>query len=284
MTLGGSETGKASCSINAGVGMSSNGGGVEPFVYDPANPDVRYPIGTRQLTLPSVQELEAANRLLAPAPEIEPWERRLNEKTAVFLQPGDRIGLPWVGAASETRIPTKTGQIRIGLGEFLSSRKDSRYPNGRRFHGGIDYLKKVNDPVYAHVSGTIISIYPPSEPGLLAIRIRTDRGYQGDLLYVTPSDDIRRKLDRKEEIHVRAGDVIGTAQDIHMLVPDTSRPGQTKRAYPENVPQHVHASLRDPQGRYVSPDGKTTIIMHRGEVPIVNTVPDGSALPTRSGQ
>lgn len=128
MTLGGSDRGEAGCSVNGGVGASSDGSTTKPYTYDPRNPDHHYPVGQNELTIPNSSDLAAMDRLLGSAPEMQDWERHESERLQLFLNPGDQIGLPWANAASETNFPNGTGEIREPGGNFLDRRHDDRYP------------------------------------------------------------------------------------------------------------------------------------------------------------
>lgn len=271
MTGGGSDRGDAGCNVNGGVGASTDGQTTTPYVYDPAQPDEHYAIGERELTVPSPSELATMDRLFGKAPEMQEWERREDQRLQLFLNPGDRLGLPWANAASETRYPNGTGEIRQSGGNFLDRRHDDRYPGGYRLHGGIDYLNNVGDAVFAPVTGTITRVVFPGEPGLKGIEIRTDRGYTAQVLYLSPTPEIAAALERGEHPAINAGRIIGMAQDLHMPVDDH---GKTRPAYPLNVPQHVHVTLRDAEHRFVSPDGRTVIVMRKGEAPIVESKAD----------
>lgn len=124
-----------------------------------------------------------------------------------------------------------------------------------RFHGGVDYISKVGEPIFATMSGWIErEAHPYKEEdrrGLSGVIIRNERGYTSTIFYVEPTPEIRESLRTpttdgitKDRYRVEAGvTVIGHAQDLHPI-------------YPENVPEHVHVTMRDPLGHPVSPDGK----------------------------
>ena len=77
----------------------------------------------------------------------------------------------------------------------------------------------------------------------MAVDVKTDRGYLAQTLYIQPTPEIVAAYARKERIWVRAGEKIGVAQDIHMLVVDETT-GKIGPAYPEAIPQHVHVDQR----------------------------------------
>lgn len=268
MTGGASDNGEASCGVSGGVGVSADGKTAKPYTYDPKYPDQHYPVGKQELTIPNSSELAAMDKLFGKAPEMQDWERRESARLQLFLNPGDQIGLPWANAASETQFPNGTGEIRKPGGNFLDRRHDERYPGGYRLHGGIDYVNKVGDKVFAPVSGTVTRVIFPGEPGLTGIEIKTDRGYTAQVFYIAPPPEVTAALGHHEHPWIKAGGIIGTAQDLHMAVDDhgTSRP-----AYPLDVTQHVHVTLKDSDGRFVSPDGRTVIVMRKGEAPIVES-------------
>jgi hypothetical protein len=69
---------------------------------------------------------------------------------------------------------------------------------------------------------------------------------------VQPTPAIIEALAHHQAITVKAGDKIGSAQDIHI-------------AYPANVQQHVHVTVKDVEGHFVYPKGKYYLIMRHGE-------------------
>lgn len=153
-------------------------------------------------------------------------------------------------------------------GHFLDLRHDVRYPGHYRFHGGVDYIDKPGEKIYSIVTGTVTKTFCPSEQGLIAIEVKTDQGYIAQTLYISPTPALLAALARHEHPIIHAGDAIGTAQDIHMLVRDRNT-GKLRPAYdPKTVPQHVHITLKDSQGRFVSPNGHEVLIMKKGNVPI----------------
>lgn len=266
MTLGGSDDGRAHCTVHAGAGVDSDGKHTQAYVFDPQSPDVHYPIPDRPEQTPSSSDLDAM-QLVGKVPEMQDWERKEDERIQTYLTAGQSVGLPWVNASKEVRSPTKDGTIRPHAG-FLDLRHDTRYPGNWRYHGGVDYLDKTGEEIYSIVTGTVTEVFQPSEPGLLALRIKTDKGYVAETLYVNPTPELKAAIDRHERVTVQAGDKIGTAQDLHAMVTDPST-GKLRPAYdPNKVPQHVHVTLKDSQGRFVSPDGKDVIVMKRGQVPV----------------
>lgn len=263
MTAGGSDRGEASCGVSGGAGVSTDGESGQPYIYDPAAPEERYYISEKELTVPAV-----GNFQMGGATELQDWERREGERLKLFVAPGDTLGLPWAYAASETKFANGTGEIRFPNGGFLSLRIDKKYPGGVRLHGGIDYVNKIGDAIFAPVSGTITRVIQPGREGLTGLEIRTDRGYTAQVLYVAPSAELARALSRKERPTVKAGQAIGTAQDLHAEV---TRDGKRVPVYPLSVPQHVHVTLKDSNGRFVSPDGQTVVVMRKGNKPIVES-------------
>ena len=73
----------------------------------------------------------------------------------------------------------------------------------------------------------------------------------------------------KKTVSIKAGEKIGFAQDLHMTVSDKAGP---RPADPLNVEQHVHVTIKDSQGRFISPDGKVIVIMKKGQVPVKMSV------------
>jgi Peptidase family M23 len=252
-TLGGYSRHEAGCGINAGVGASTNGQEVKPYIYDPNTPEQHYEVTEAQKTLPTQEELNAASDLFKPTP-MEQWERDEDAAIPFFLKPGDQVGLPWAGMLHEVSYPNGDGAIRHPGGDFMDTRTDANYPDKWRFHGGIDFLNQAGGPVYAPSAGTIVRTFQPTKPGTLAIEVRNAGGYTTQVLYLQPTQAIQDALTRKEPITVHAGERIGVAQDAH-------------RFYPPNVPQHVHVTVKDSQRRFVSPDGKTVLFMQRGKPP-----------------
>lgn len=241
MTLGQASQGKAGCHINAGVGVDNQG----PFTYDPSKPDEKYR-GTDDKTAEPVIQMTT----LIQGSRTETWEYEDQDVFGIsrFLPPNKTIGEAWPGADKELKPPTVSGRVRDccngGGGGFLATRNDR---GNIRFHAGVDYLTQVGEPIYAPTSGWVERVKNPGRPGLYGVLIRNDKGYTASVYYVEPTREIRDALDNKQRFAVVAGKtIIGRAQNLHP-------------AYPDEVPQHVHVTLTDPQGNPVAPDGRTRI-------------------------
>jgi hypothetical protein len=169
-------------------------------------------------------------------------------------------GEAWPGAEKELKPPTRSGEIRgwdkRGGGGFLNPRSDNGVV---RFHGGVDYtVHRVGEPIFATMSGWVEREARPykeeERKGLTGLILKNERGYTSTIFYIDPTPEIKNALKTptldgitKNRYKVEAGEtVIGHAQNLHPI-------------YPNDVPLHVHVTLRDPQGRPVSPDGKIRI-------------------------
>ncbi len=251
-TLGQASQGKAGCGVNAGVGVQTNGDGKpQYYTYNPQQPEIHYPITRDQTTLPDGHDLAEMDRLFGPSVPLEDWEKRQADMLGDLLKPGDKIGLPWAGMLKDVHPPAAAWNIRPD-GQFMSYRDDSRYPNGRRWHGGLDVINKVGEDVYAIASGKIVRLSNPGRNGMMGVEILTPSGYTISTFYVMPTLEIQAALNGRKEIPVTAGQRIGTAQDLRL-------------AYPASVPQHVHVTVKDSEGRFVDPKGKDLLVMRRGE-------------------
>ena len=88
-----------------------------------------------------------------------------------------------------------------------------------------------------------------------------------ETLYIQPTPAILNQINKGQyPIIISAGSVIGTAQDLHVKYTDP-KSGKIAQAYPDYVEQHVHVTLKDKDGHYVSPDGYQLVVMNRGEKP-----------------
>jgi murein DD-endopeptidase MepM/ murein hydrolase activator NlpD len=224
--------------------------------------------------LPSKADLDSMYRFQTPPQEFQAWERREDAILKNYLGPGDHIGVPWSNTSGTPPISPTAEPIVRGNGHFLDLRRDSRYPGGYRFHGGTDYLTQVGDPIFAIAEGAITRVFIASadgaRAGLTALEIRMNNGYTAQYLYVKPADEIARRIAARQfPIPVASGTVIGTSQDLHTLWKD--KKGVTHPAYPMSVEQHLHLTLKDPNGRYVSPDGTGVLVMKKGERPKVES-------------
>ncbi|UIN38450.1 M23 family metallopeptidase [Methylobacterium oryzae] len=259
MTNGGSERGTAACEVNAGIGYEGNSKNGHYYTYDPSRPEEHHPVTSGDRNVPTEDELRKMERNFK-TPEMQEWERlEAKRSDSFFIKPGSKLGLPWKDAVAAYHDPTPTGQIRKG-GEFLDKRKDKDYPGGYRLHGGIDFLDKIGDPIFAITNGTVVGIAHVS--GLEGLIIKTSDGYTVQEFYFTPSESIRANLQRSGSVKVSAGEQIGTADDLHKLV---KRNGKMEPAYPPYVEQHVHVTVKDPKGLFVSPDGKMVLFMRKGD-------------------
>lgn len=161
--------------------------------------------------------------------------------------PGHRLefGIPVEGA--ELRDPTPDDPA----GGLLLSPRDTNAGIARR-HGGLDFLCKPGDLVYASMTGTVerpVKPYADSND-LGGILIRNEYGFEARILYVEIDAPLKAAMARGEEISVTAGrTLIGRAQDVE---------GFYKRRG-KSIPNHVHADWTDPKGRRVHPDGSLAV-------------------------
>jgi hypothetical protein len=138
MTLGQSSQGKAGCSVNGGVGAQTDGrGNTTYYTYNPQDPGIHYPVTPHQTAMPSSADLAQLDRIFGTPVPLQDWEKHQADLLGDLLKPGDKIGLPWAGMLDEVHSPAKEWNIRSG-GAFLDYRTDPRYPDGRRWHGGLD--------------------------------------------------------------------------------------------------------------------------------------------------
>lgn len=118
-----------------------------------------------------------------------------------------------------------------GSGAFGAER------NGRT-HDGTDYITKPGQNVYAPMSGIVDGIVPPYDRGidsdvLSGLAIVGSDGSECIVFYIRPAKDVMGML-------VRAGrTVIGVALTL-------------QRRY-EEITDHVHVRIHDPNGRPVDP-------------------------------
>lgn len=249
MTGGAYERGEASCSVDAGVGHDDEG----YYTYSPSDPGRKYRgnEGDEARTRDETQLSEFAE-YLNEAVELEyAWyEPDAWMGLQRFLPPDYHPGTPWPASEGAIVPPTKSGELRGccagGGGGFLSLRKGKS--GDIRLHGGADYLTTFNEPIYAPIDGTIVRPKNPSHNSpLTGVLIRSDGGYTATVYYVDLTPEIKATFEDGVPYRVKAGEtLLGHAQDIHVT-------------YPKEVPNHVHVTLEDPDGRRVSPEGDAVI-------------------------
>ncbi|WP_150297013.1 M23 family metallopeptidase [Salipiger aestuarii] len=148
--------------------------------------------------------------------------------------------------------PTKSGEIRVnddgGWGLVGARRFDNE--GAARLHTGTDYLTAPGEDILAPVDGTVISANKMGN-GLSIIVIQLRSGAEAKILYATPRVTVGRK--------VRREDVIGSAEDIHIV-----------GGYPQTVKNHIHVEYSNgdlSHGRwpriYFSPDGEYFLVGDR---------------------
>ena len=230
MTLGGSKSGDATCSVNAGAGANDKGE-VKGF-----NPTTGEDYGGKTIDEVIVM-LGDANMFL---PEYQEFE--YGDVSARFLPGTARLGSPL--SPSSVMAPTGSGVIRgwdgykYSSGGFLSTRD-----NKTRFHGGVDYVTKPGEQIVAPMTGTIRvigAIYKTENRGLTGVEI-WNQTHRVSVFYVTPNAGI------KNGVTVQKGMPIGTSQDLHVK-------------YDARMTNHVHVQIIDNQGRRVDPSGKLVIL------------------------
>ena len=130
------------------------------------------------------------------------------------------------------------GRDGWGSGSFGASRD-----HGRRHHKGVDIVAKPGQAVVSPVDGTVVrtNVRPyANDPSYYGIELETADGYRIKMFYLTPAVRVGTK--------VRAGEPIGTAQDISLKYPDRGSGPMTP---------HVHVEVRK-DGRILDPtDGVT---------------------------
>ena len=220
--------------------------------FNPQAPDEKYR-GVEQN--PKNKDLEEfakfINRdLIITHEEIQAANDLSTLKVRRYLPGGYRLGAPWPDI-DKVQPPTKSGIIRgrdakaiDGGGNYLAIRYDNQL-NRYRYHAGTDYVTQPGEDIFSPVDGTIIRQQRP-RPELDGLLI-DHSGYSASVFYVQPTGEIKEALRRHETVRVTAGQKIGTAQDIRSV-------------YGTEMTNHVHVTLRDQTGRYVSPDGKLTVL------------------------
>ena len=252
MTGGAYNSGRASCGVEAGVGHDDKG----VYTYNPSQPDVKYRGDDNDPpTTPTNKDLKDL-QIFAEGIEEHYWEYDDSDIIGIrrFLPADYVLGNPWPSSAGKLMPPTLGGVIRgwgkKGGGYFLAPRGSKSV--GVRFHGGVDYITQVGDPILSPVTGYVLRMKNPNDK-LQGLLIRTDNYYTASVYYVTPTPEIVNSF-KHTSIHtlstgirVEAGKtIIGRAQDLHIY-------------YPVDTPQHVHVTLEDPDGWRVSPDARIVI-------------------------
>ncbi|MBK1870320.1 hypothetical protein [Taklimakanibacter albus] len=234
------------CRVNARVGRDKQG----PYTYDPKNPSKKYrgdetdPAQTDRDKQLSGFAAYVKNKDLTEA-EIDDRDVHGFRR---FLAPNAKLGVAYPDAQKALKAPTKSGEIRPccqkgGGGPFLTDRLDK---SKLFFAGGTEYLTKVDEPVYAPLTGWVEKEEDPRN-NFAGLVLRDDKGYRATVSFLRLTPEIEQALKSNTRYTVKAGEtVIGHAQDLHP-------------AYPPEVPNHVYVTMSDPKGDLIDPAGKITL-------------------------
>jgi hypothetical protein len=105
----------------------------------------------------------------------------------------------------------------------------------------LDILSFIGQSIVAPVSGLFVRVVEqisPEETRFQGVIIRTDGGFEIKMLYVNPDRSLIGTM-------VRAGDPVGTAQDMTVKAPaENGNP---------SIPNHVHIEVRGPNRVAIDP-------------------------------
>jgi murein DD-endopeptidase MepM/ murein hydrolase activator NlpD len=247
MTLGGYSRGEASCGVSAGVGRDQQG----PYTFDPSKPDEKHRGDSRAKSeTPSAKELDRMARILnAGPPHYYEYDFEKVFGLERFMPGNYKLGIPWPNSEGPIAAPTREGIVRsrdkIGGGGFLAPRIDKK-TGAARFHVGIDYVAMPGQKIMSPVTGDIVRTKNPGKAGLTGLEVKTAGGYVASIFYVAPTQEVSKAIaaggTEHRAMHVEAGKtVIGYAQDL-------------SERYGQDITNHVHVTLQDPQGKYIDPE------------------------------
>jgi len=121
--------------------------------------------------------------------------------------------------------PTALGNVRGRDVQYGSGWAGSSRDGGARSHEGTDYTTTPGQDIEAPIGGVVTGVNPyRGDPRLMGVQITNEAGQVARVFYVKPFDVV-------VGMRVEAGDVIGTAQDLHVK-------------YNSNMTNHVHVEIR----------------------------------------
>jgi len=120
----------------------------------------------------------------------------------------------------------------------------SYFADGRKAHNAIDIAGKMNDPVYAPISGKVIEAQSTTGWGTTIV-IEDANGYQWRMAHFNDTN-----VNLGDQINI--GDQVGLLGNTgYVLKGDGTRPSQKELA--EGRGTHLHLEVKDKNGNFVNP-------------------------------